>query len=79
MCFGAVLWSGVKRLVCAARQEDVERLGFDEGTKPVDWPGELERRGITVARDVCRDEAVAILNHYVVAGGLIYNPGKQPN
>lgn len=77
MCFGAVLWSGVKRLVCAARQEDVERLGFDEGPKPVDWPGELHRRGIDLVRDVCRDEAVAVLNHYVVAGGPIYNPGSS--
>jgi tRNA(Arg) A34 adenosine deaminase TadA len=77
MCFGAVLWSGVKRLVCAARQEDVERLGFDEGPKPVDWPCELERRGITIARDVCRDEAVAVLNHYVAAAGPIYNPGSS--
>jgi tRNA(Arg) A34 adenosine deaminase TadA len=46
MCFGAVLWSGVKSLVCAARREDVERLGFDEGPKPVDWPAELERAAL---------------------------------
>lgn len=74
MCFGAVLWSGVRRLVCGARQEDVERLGFDEGPKPADWPGELQRRGITVVRDVCRDEAVAVLKRYALDGGLVYNP-----
>lgn len=79
MCFGAVLWSGVKRLVCAARQEDVERLGFDEGPKPADWPGELHRRGIIVARDVCRAEAVAVLTRYAATGGPIYNPGTQPS
>jgi len=77
MCFGALLWSGVRRLVCAAREEDVRAVGFDEGPKPDDWPGELERRGITVVRDVCREEAVAVLKAYAVEGGLVYNP-RQP-
>jgi tRNA(Arg) A34 adenosine deaminase TadA len=76
MFFGAVLWSGVKRLVCAARQEDVERLGFDEGPKPADWPAELHRRGIAVTRDVCREEAVAVLKRYASLGGPIYNPAQ---
>lgn len=74
MCFGAVLWAGVKGLVCAARREDVERLGFDEGPKPSDWPDEMQRRGIAVTRDVCRAEAVAVLERYAATGGLIYNP-----
>jgi tRNA(Arg) A34 adenosine deaminase TadA len=74
MCFGALLWSGVKRLVCAARREDVERLGFDEGPKPAAWPAELRRRGIAMERDVCRAEAVTILDRYAAAGGPIYNP-----
>lgn len=74
MCYGAVLWSGVRRLVCGARREDVERLGFDEGPKPADWPSELQRRGIAVTRDVRRDEAAAVLARYAAAGGPIYNP-----
>lgn len=74
MCFGAVLWSGVKRLVCAARREDVERLGFDEGPKPADWPDQLQDRGISVTRDICRAEAVAVLDRYAATGGPIYNP-----
>lgn len=78
MCFGAVLWSGVRRLVCGARQEDVEGLGFDEGPKPADWPAELQRRGIAVTRDVCREEAAAILNRYAAGGGPIYNPSPPP-
>lgn len=77
MCFGAVLWAGVKRLVCAARREDVERIGFDEGPKPADWPAELQRRGIAVTCDVCRVEAVAVLDRYAAAGGLIYNPASM--
>jgi tRNA(Arg) A34 adenosine deaminase TadA len=77
MCFGAVLWSGVRRLVCAAREEDVRAVGFDEGPKPADWPGELQRRGITVVRDVCRDEAVTVLKGYALGGGLVYNPRRS--
>lgn len=74
MCFGAVLWSGVRSLVCGARREDVERLGFEEGPKPADWPGVLQRRGIAVVRDVCREEAITILDRYGHLGGPIYNP-----
>ena len=29
MCFGAVPWSGVKRLICGARDEDARAVGFD--------------------------------------------------
>jgi len=73
MCLGAVSWSGVRALTCGARGEDACAIGMDEGAKPADWIGELERRGITVKRDVCRDAAVAVLQDYLVSGGTIYN------
>lgn len=73
MCYGAVPWSGVRRLVCGAREEDARAVGFDEGQKPADWVGALKTRGIEVVRDVLRDEAAAVLRRYVEAGGLIYN------
>ena len=73
MCFGAIPWSGVRRLVCGAREEDARRIGFDEGPKTSDWVAALEQRGISVARDVYRDEAAAILRYYVESGGIIYN------
>jgi tRNA(Arg) A34 adenosine deaminase TadA len=73
MCLGAVPWSGVRRLVCGARGEDAEAIGFDEGVKPDGWVGKLERRGIEVVRDCCRDEAVAVLREYAGTGGPIYN------
>ena len=31
MCLGATPWSGIRRLVCGARDEDAEEIGFDEG------------------------------------------------
>ncbi len=72
MCFGAIPWSGV-RLVCGAREEDARGIGFDEGPKTSDWVAALEQRGISVARDVYRDEAAAVLRYYVESGGMIYN------
>ena len=73
MCLGAVPWSGVRHLVYGARGEDAESIGFVKGPKPAEWVGSLQERGITVARDVCRDEAVSVLRRYAEEGGAIYN------
>jgi tRNA(Arg) A34 adenosine deaminase TadA len=73
MCLGATPWSGVRHLACAARDEDARTVGFDEGSKVQDWTQKLEERGITVTRDVLRDEAVAVLQEYAALGGEIYN------
>lgn len=75
MCFGAIPWSGVARLVCGARDEDARRIGFDEGPKLSDWQKALQERGIRVSRDVLREEAVAVLDLYAGLGGPIYNAG----
>ncbi len=72
MCFGAIPWSGIHHLVCGARAADAEAIGFDEGPKPRDWVAELERRGITVVRDVGRADAVAVLEAYGAAGAPVY-------
>ena len=69
MCLGALPWSGIRRLACGARDEDARAVGFDEGDKPANWPGLLERRGIGVTRDVRRGEAAAVLRQYVDNGG----------
>jgi len=73
MCLGAVPWSGVRRVICGARGDDACAIGFDEGPKPADWPGELRKRGIEVTMDVLRQEARAVLRQYVETGGIIYN------
>jgi tRNA(Arg) A34 adenosine deaminase TadA len=74
MCAGAVLWSGVTRLVYAATREDVERLvGFDEGSLPRAWRAELRRRGIAVSYGEGRAAAVAVLKLYHSIGGTVYN------
>lgn len=73
MCLGAVPWSGVRRLVCGARGEDARAIGFDEGSKIEEWERSLTGRGISVTRDVCREEAAGVLRHYLERGGEIYN------
>jgi tRNA(Arg) A34 adenosine deaminase TadA len=77
MCMGSIPWSGVRRLVCGARDEDARRVGFDEGPKAANWVDELEHRGISVVRDVCRDEAADILCAYAQSGGPIYNARQK--
>jgi len=72
-CYGATIWAGIDRLLIGARSEDVEALTeFDEGPLPADWIGELERRGIAVARDLHRDAACAVLREYGQLGGARY-------
>ncbi len=73
MCLGAVVWSGVRRLACGARDIDARAVGFDEGPKPKDWIAAFDRRGIRVVRDVGRDAAVRVLGDYLAHGGEIYN------
>ena len=75
MCLGAIPWSGVRRLVCGARDEDARRIGFDEGDKSPDWISQLNARGIEVVRDVARDQATSVLEEYARSGGPIYNSG----
>ncbi len=73
MCLGAVCWSGVRSLVCGARDEDARAAGFDEGPKHADWQDELYSRGIAVSRDVLRSDAAAVLREYLQQGGPVYN------
>ncbi len=73
MCFGATTWSGVRSLICGARDEDARAVGFDEGAKVERWISALEERGISVRRDVLREEAAAVLRRYAEEENVIYN------
>jgi len=73
MCLGAVPWSGVRSLLCGARGEDADAIGFDEGSKPTDWIARLEARGISVKIDLMGESAAAVLQSYQQSGGAIYN------
>ncbi|MDH5420789.1 MAG: nucleoside deaminase [Acidimicrobiia bacterium] len=73
LCMGATVWSGVRKLVTGARDQDARSIGFDEGPKVADWQDALRSRGIEVEVDVMREEAAAILDMYAASGALIYN------
>jgi tRNA(Arg) A34 adenosine deaminase TadA len=73
MCLGATLWSGVHRVVFGAAREDALLLHFDEGPVFPESYRYLEERGITIVRDVLRDEAAAVLDRYRAKNGMIYN------
>jgi len=72
MCLGAILWSGLKRVVSGALREDAEQAGFDEG--PV-FPAShryLEARGIELVHGVLREEARQVFALYRERGGRLY-------
>ena len=73
MCFGAIPWSGVRRVIAGARDSDARRIGFDEGPKMKEWRSELEKRGIATICDVSREAAAQVLLNYSLQGGKIYN------
>ena len=73
MCLGATLWSGVRRIVCAAGREDAMALGFDEGPVfPESWRY-LEAQGIALEHGLLAAEAGAVMRRYREGNGLVYN------
>ena len=73
MCLGAVLWSGVRRMVTGADRDDATALSFEEGPVFAESYRYLEERGLTITRGVLRQEAAAVLELYRRQGGPIYN------
>ncbi len=73
MCLGGILWSGVRRLVCAAPAASARAIGFDEGPVSEASYAYLESAGIEVARGLLADEAEAVIRRYAELGGTIYN------
>ncbi|MGE4403843.1 MAG: nucleoside deaminase [Desulfobulbus sp.] len=77
MCFGAVLWSGIRSLVIAG--SDVEMMditGFDEGPMPEHWRQELANRGIALIEGLMREEALAGFRDFAATNPVVYN-GRQ--
>lgn len=78
MCFGAIPWSGIRRVVTGAADQDARAIGFDEGPKPVDWIKALRDRHIEVITEVHREQAAAVLEMYITQGGHLYNSRESP-
>ncbi|MDQ6989656.1 MAG: nucleoside deaminase [Mariprofundaceae bacterium] len=73
MCFGALPWSGIQHLACAANTADAQAIGFDEGPKHPQWKQTLEQRGIQVSTGIQQQQAAAVLQQYQAMQGVIYN------
>jgi tRNA(Arg) A34 adenosine deaminase TadA len=75
MCYGAAMWSGVRRLLIAGDGPELEALtGFDEGPLHSDWAEQFEARGISVTQGVLRAEAVAVFAEYGArTDAVVYN------
>ena len=72
MCLGALLWSGLCRVMTGAARRDAAALNFDEGPVFPESYTYLEARGIDIVRGVLREEAAAVLELYRRKGGPIY-------
>ena len=74
MCYGAVIWSGIRSLVIAGSGPELEEItGFDEGPIHPQWQQELERRDIDVVDNLLKDEAVAVFRDFAASGSTVYN------
>ncbi len=74
MCFGAVLWSGVRSLVIAGDGPELEEItGFDEGPIHPEWRAELGKRGIGLVEDVLRPQAIAAYKEFAASQAFVYN------
>ena len=74
MCYGAVIWSGVRSLVIAGSGPELESItGFDEGPFSDNWVEELEKRGISVVDGVLTEEAMKVFHSFKEKGMFVYN------
>ncbi|MFN8611253.1 MAG: nucleoside deaminase [Vulcanimicrobiota bacterium] len=74
MCFGAVIWSGVRSLALAGSGVAVEEItGFDEGPMMDNWIEELNRRGIEVQDNLDREAALEVFRYFRDSAKIVYN------
>jgi len=74
MCYGAVLWSGVRSLVVAGSGPELEQItGFDEGPLSPRWADELTERGIEVVDGILREEACDLFRAFKAVARAVYN------
>jgi tRNA(Arg) A34 adenosine deaminase TadA len=75
MCYGAAMWSGIRRLLIAGDGPELEKLtGFDEGPMREDWAQQFADRGIQVVLSPLRDEAIKVFQDYADRDdAVVYN------
>ena len=74
MCFGAILWSGIRSLVIAGGGPELEEItGFDEGPIHPEWRNELGRRSVELVENVMHEEAIAVYKEFSANREFVYN------
>ena len=74
MCYGAVVWSGLRSLAVAGSGPELEEItGFDEGPIHPEWEKELEKRGIEVIDGINTDESIEVFRQFAATGRVVYN------
>ncbi|MBK7905657.1 MAG: nucleoside deaminase [Gemmatimonadetes bacterium] len=71
MCLGAVLWSGVSRVVCGAERADAERIALEDAPAFDESYAHLRARGVEIVTGLLRDEARAVLEEYRAKAGPV--------
>ena len=74
MCYGAVIWSGIRSLVIAGSDDQLEQItGFDEGPIHPEWRQELAKRNIALTDGVLKQQACDVFRAFRASGGVVYN------
>lgn len=78
MCYGAVIWSGVRSLILGGSGSEMEQLtGFDEGPLGDNWIEKLEYRGIQVTPNLLPDEAIKVFHSFKERNMAVYNSRQK--
>ncbi|MDP6058531.1 MAG: nucleoside deaminase [Pirellulaceae bacterium] len=72
MCYAAIHWARLTRIVFAARVADAKRYGFNELQISNRTMMRLGGSAIAVVPDFLRDEALAVYEQWLNGGGRVY-------
>ncbi|MEX0775781.1 MAG: nucleoside deaminase [Phycisphaeraceae bacterium] len=72
MCFSAIHWARIDRIVFAARVEDAGQFGFNELRITNAQMKQIGGATVQVDGDFLRDEALMIYRHWRERGGKVY-------
>jgi tRNA(Arg) A34 adenosine deaminase TadA len=69
MCFSAIHWARISRIVYGARIEDARESGFHELEISNEKMKKMGHSPIEIVSDVCRDEAVELFHYWLKKNG----------
>ena len=64
MCFSAIHWARISRIVYGARIEDAREIGFHELEISNQMMKEIGQSSVELVGDVLRDEAVKLFRYW---------------